>query len=204
MVHCLPDLLVSLPTAIIPEYLDLEALAKYFNSVLEVLAPIHFIENAVWRDHFAVTGSLRTFYGGDTITAAWADICMVHEPSSFAIRGKPQLVCVPKHSWVEIGFTFETNGTPGLTCSGFMSVVHGEDGAWKIWLLKTILEGIKGQPSCDELEPVNDAHREGRLVGVNGVNGVNKMNGVRETTASTRRMVSMRRTGSTRRAAGMS
>jgi hypothetical protein len=46
MVYCLPDLLVSLPTAIIPEYLDLEALAKYFNSVLEVLAPVHFIENA--------------------------------------------------------------------------------------------------------------------------------------------------------------
>lgn len=129
---------------------------------------------------------------------------MVHEPSSFAIRGKPQSVCVPKHSWVEIGFTFETNGTPGLTCSGFMSVVHGEDGAWKIWLLKTILEGIKGQPSCDELEPVNDAHREGRLVAVNGVNGVNKMNGVRETTASTRRMASMTRTGSMRRAVGMS
>lgn len=178
MVYSLPELPVSLPTAVIPEYLDLEAIAKHFESLLEVLTPAHFIQNAVWRDHFALTGSMRSFYGADSVTSAWKDVSKTHSPSSFTVRGKPHLVRIAKHSWVEIGFTFETNGTPGLTCSGFLSVIPNEEGTWNIWMLKTILEGIKGSPSCDELLPATKAGMEnGNVNGANGTNGMNGVNG---------------------------
>ncbi|CZR68760.1 related to flavin-containing monooxygenase [Phialocephala subalpina] len=184
MVYCLPDLPVSLPTATIPDYLDLEALANSFQPILENLIPEQFVKDAVWRDHFAVTGSMRSFYGSDSIAAAWKDTSKIHDPSSFSITGKPHLVRIVKHSWVEIGFSFVTNGTPALTCSGFLSVVPGDDGTWKIWLLKTILEAIQGAPSCDELKPVDGMPNTGPTNGINGVNGVkgvNEVNGVNGT-----------------------
>ncbi|KAF2796703.1 FAD/NAD(P)-binding domain-containing protein [Melanomma pulvis-pyrius CBS 109.77] len=177
MVYSLPELPVTLPTTVIPEYLDLEAIANHFESLLEVLSPAHFVQNAIWRDHFALTGSMRTFYGADSITSAWKDVCQTHYPSSFAVRGKPHLVRIANHSWVELGFTFETNGTPGLTCSGFLSVIPNEEGTWNIWMLKTILEGIKGSPSCDELLPMKTGMKTGIDDGVNGTNGANGVNG---------------------------
>lgn len=35
-----------------------------------------------------------------------------------------------------------------------------EDGEWKIWVLRTVLEGLKGMPDVDVLETVDRGERE--------------------------------------------
>ncbi|KMU82189.1 hypothetical protein CIHG_10583 [Coccidioides immitis H538.4] len=69
-----------------------------------------------------------------------------------------------RSSWVEARFVFKTNGIPRQNGSGFVSLIPA-DGEWKIWLLRTILEGIDGLPDVDVLNPtahpVPNGHQNG-------------------------------------------
>ncbi|KAK7906304.1 hypothetical protein LTR67_001030 [Exophiala xenobiotica] len=152
----LAKLPVSLPTAVIPEFLDLDGIANYFVSALDLLCEDDFIQDAVWRDIFALTGTARTFYSAQSIAAAWKATSKTHRPTSFAIDGKPQVVRAGPTTWLEMGFTFRTQGIPATNDHGYLSVIPDGTGKWKIWILRTILERLESQPDVDHLEPVHN------------------------------------------------
>lgn len=156
----------SLPEATIPDFIDLMSLAEYFRLAFDDLQEDHFVKGAIWRDMFGMTGTLRTFYTAQSITAAWQATSLTHSPSKFVIDGQPRIVRAGPTAWVEIGFSFETFGTPATVDYGYISVVPEPDGKWRIWLLRTILEQLKSQPNVDILQPACET-----AVSTNGTNG---------------------------------
>ncbi len=53
-------------------------------------------------------------------------------------------------SWVQAIFTFEIGVRE---FQAVISLVRGEDGEWRIWLLRTILDGFEGVGPVDFLAP---------------------------------------------------
>ena len=146
----------SLPIADIAQDVDHEAIATSQISNLATLCAKHFTENALWRDSFALTGTLRTFFSASTIETAWTQTTSCsRRPTNFALKPKTSRIARfgPKTSWVEASFTFETEARLATTCSGFISIIPDSKGGWKIWLLRTILEQLSGYGNVDELEP---------------------------------------------------
>ncbi|KAK7415662.1 hypothetical protein QQX98_005694 [Neonectria punicea] len=146
----------ELPTAAIPDFVDLKSLADHFLLAFDDLREEHFAAGAIWRDVFAMTGTLRTFYTPSSIAAAWQATALTHSPSKFVIEGESRLMRAGPTAWVDISFTFETSGTPATTDYGYISVVPDTDGKWKIWLMRSILEQLTSQPNMDFLQPVNE------------------------------------------------
>ena len=128
------------------------------SSCLKALSSLSaeiFTKDALWRDSFALTGTLRTFFGASRIETAWKDTASARLPGQFEfIPGSSHIAHHGDACWIDAGFTFETTGSEPLSsCSGFISIVPGEDGGWKIWVLCTILENLKGQGNVDKAEP---------------------------------------------------
>lgn len=148
----------SLPVAQVAEDVDLEAVAVPFIQQLSSIGTEAFTADALWRDSFALTGTLRTFFSADTIANAWKETTRHRSPSNFAlIPHSGHIVRLgPETSWVDVGFTFETAAPPATLCSGFISLVPDNKGGWNIWLLRTILEQLKGQANVDTLEAQSD------------------------------------------------
>jgi hypothetical protein len=155
------DYPVALPTAPIPPETDAAAVATSFEKELASLDANHFTKDAVWRDNFALTGTLRTFYSAALIAAAWSETSKRAQVGSFAINAKTARVMrLPGGSaWVQTVFTFGTNGTPATICSGFLHLVPGSDGKWRIWVMRTILERLKGEANVDVMEPVGETSK---------------------------------------------
>jgi hypothetical protein len=121
------------------------------------LAVDDLTESAIWRDLLALTGTFRTFYGAANVTKAWRSTFGVQ--SSVDLRLVPQSARVTNvldaSSWVDAQFTFSASeGGPQLSCSGFISLVPDGHGRWKIWMLRTILDGIADYGNVDVLDPV--------------------------------------------------
>ncbi|PVH73674.1 FAD/NAD(P)-binding domain-containing protein [Cadophora sp. DSE1049] len=152
--YTLPSLPCALPTVAIPEDIDLASIASQAQKSLSNLKQDDFLPDAIWRDSFALTGTLRTFYSAADVFKAWTETSVIHRPGRFtAGPASPRVVRTATAAWIEMPFTFETSGVPGTICSGFASMtMEGE--RWKIWVLRTILEGLKGEPNVDVLEPV--------------------------------------------------
>ncbi|KIW95797.1 uncharacterized protein Z519_02861 [Cladophialophora bantiana CBS 173.52] len=170
----LPNLPCFLPAIPIPDFVDLDALANYFSSAFEVLSESHFLQDALWRDTFAMTGTLRTFYSAKSIAAAWKDTSAIHKPTSFEIQGKPNLIKAGDSHWVELRFTFETRGIPATTADdGILSVALDKDGNWKIWIMRTVIGQLKDQPNVDKLDVVRQLDGEkltnGTIALTNGI-----------------------------------
>lgn len=180
--YILPQLPVSLPTTPVHEDVDLEVMASSFSHILNNLREHHFTKNAVWRDLFALTGTIRTFYTAHSVSSAWFARCQISKPKPFVVEANGRVVRMYGASWVELPFIFETDGIPNTICGGFVSVVP-EDGGWKIWCLRTILEQLKGAENVDFLRPVEkEVEKENgdavqSLTGSAGVNGYSHLNG---------------------------
>jgi hypothetical protein len=67
--------------------------------------------------------------------------------SSHVVRPGPEV------SWIQARFSFETEGETGAQCSGIIGLVPDTEHGWRVWVLSTILEQIKGFPSPDVFEP---------------------------------------------------
>lgn len=149
---------VSLPSIPIPSDVDPIKIASSFSPNLSNLNASHFLSNAVWRDVYALTGTLRTFYSASTIAAAWAELTNRAQAGSFALDAESASIArLPNGSaWVQAKITFETSSAPQTTASGFVALVPSETGEWKIWTLRTVLEQLKGQLNVDELEPAKE------------------------------------------------
>jgi hypothetical protein len=149
----LGSLPVSLPTAPISPSVDAAAVSLSFQPKLKALGPEDFVQDGVWRDMFALTGTLRTFYGAESICKAWDETSKKLALSDFELDvHSAQVFRAGPVCWVQAFFTFETKGPPGTKCHAIVSLVQGEEGEWRIWLLRTILLHLKGQRNVDLLE----------------------------------------------------
>lgn len=145
----------SLPVAQVADDVDPAAVAAPFVERLECLDADDLTHDAFWRDSFALTGTLRTFYSASVVAAAWKERASRHRLVCFTLNPhSPRIARYgPKRAWVEAGFTFETEGPLATKCSGFISLIPDSNGGWKIWLLRTILEQLKGYANPDVLTP---------------------------------------------------
>ncbi|TVY81082.1 putative indole-3-pyruvate monooxygenase [Lachnellula suecica] len=150
----LVDFPVSLPTSAFPPETNASDVASAFTSKLNDLQEQHFVKDALWRDTFALTGTLRTFYSAPSIFAAWKETSSQAKVGNFATDpDSAYVVRIGENvAWLDVNFTFETSGSPQTTCSGFLSLVPDGEGGWQIWLLRTILEQLKGHGNVDVLE----------------------------------------------------
>ncbi|CZR66219.1 related to flavin-containing monooxygenase [Phialocephala subalpina] len=162
---------VALPTASLPEDTDPVSVARDFTPRLYNLASQHFIPDALWRDLFALTGTLRTFHNASSVSSTWAETTKTRKVHSFVSDPEEaRVVRLPQGSaWVEARYSFECGERPETRCTAILNLVRDQgDGEWKIWVLRTVLEGLKGMPDVEFLEP-EKVRDEGKLS--NGVNG---------------------------------
>ena len=155
----LANLPCSLPTVSIPPETDPIEIATSFGQDLSALSATHFVNDALWRDTFSLTGTMRTFYSANSISAAWNETCERAKAESFVMNaGSSRIVRIADGSaWIDANFSFETAAQPPTICSGTVSLVPDSNGKWHVWVLRTILEQLKFQPNVDVLEPTNEA-----------------------------------------------
>lgn len=156
------DLPAALPQVNLPEDVNVTEIAAEFLPKLSSLTVDDFAESAFWRDSFALTGTFRTFSSRDLAFEAWKETSGKNGPVDFSlVPGAARVFRIPSvSSWVDARFTFRTTtSVPRLTCSGYISLIPDENGQWKLWLLRTILENIEGTGDVDNLAPQlsNDA-----------------------------------------------
>ena len=147
-----------LPPANIPDDIDLTSIASAcVNQLGTALQENALTKDIIWRDNFAFTGTLRTFYGLEGVTATWKKLSELQQPHDFKLTPNSAILLKfgdpVAHSWIQAMFTFKTEGDLPQTCSGFLGITPDSQGGWKIWTIRTILEGFKGSPDVDTLEP---------------------------------------------------
>ncbi|KAF9770014.1 hypothetical protein IL306_012484 [Fusarium sp. DS 682] len=154
----------NLPKAQISPNTDLDAAANQVLKSFPRLEEHHFTPDALWRDTYALTCTIRTFYFDNSVAAEWGALSNSHGVSSATlVQGSLKVISPePGIEWVDCRFTFNTT-TPATECSGMLSLVPSQDGSWRIWVLRTILEQLTDHGNVDMLEPAN-----GLLNGTNG------------------------------------
>ncbi|KIW37385.1 uncharacterized protein PV06_10429 [Exophiala oligosperma] len=170
----------TLPARLVPNDSDMEMLEELAQKILEDgnLDPNTLQGTALWRDHLALTGQIRTFDGDKKIVEAWNNQAESLSPSNF--KTKPAYIAkpVPGSSWIEVPFTFTTHPNNGLlgNCTGAASFILDEDGNWKIWMLVTLLDNFEGHGHPDiPLLTDNSVNVSGNSV-TNGVESNKDMN----------------------------
>jgi cation diffusion facilitator CzcD-associated flavoprotein CzcO len=135
-------------------------------------------DDTLWRDLFALTGTVRTLNGISNIQSAWKELCSSQEACDFKLEpnGVRIVAPTPALSWIEAKFTFRTKGRPPMLCSGNMRLVPDDQQSWKIWTLVTMLKGIEGLPNVDQCEPAMEWEKHGNQlpspVSENGFNDI--------------------------------
>lgn len=148
----------NLPNATIEEGIDCIGIATSCIARLESLQENDFTSDALWRDSLSITGHQRTFDGASTIFAAWNELVPRCKPHNF--RLVPQTAQVfklgPKPAWLTAIFQFETEGEHAAECSGMLNMVPDESGAYKIWLMATIMEFLKDDKAQGNPDSIPD------------------------------------------------
>jgi cation diffusion facilitator CzcD-associated flavoprotein CzcO len=149
----------KLPNSTINENIDPLPIAQAALVRLRLMDEALLTGDTLWRDIFAFTGTTRTFNGIERIQSTWKELTKLHQPYNFKIapQGGATIVhAMPTLSWIQVRFSFKTQATPSLNCTGLMRLIPGEHQDWKIWLLTTILQGIEGFPNVDTLRPATN------------------------------------------------
>jgi hypothetical protein len=143
----------KLPLATVPNDTNLRAAAESVLKAFPQFEAHHFTEDAIWRDSFGLTGTFRTFYSGAKVAKIWGRLSSQHGTSDATVLQNSAMIMRVSEStaWIDCSFKFSTTN-PATECSGSVSLVPSEDGTWKIWVLKTILEQLSGQGNVDELQ----------------------------------------------------
>ncbi|KAF2096611.1 FAD/NAD(P)-binding domain-containing protein [Rhizodiscina lignyota] len=147
-IHKLPG---GLPKANVPEDVDVNAVAQIALDLVKSMKPDDLIEDALWRDLWAMTGTSRTFHSNKSISAAWTETAREHQPHDFKVPPGGAMVMRPGPgvSWVQVKYAYRTSGRPMFTGKGIIRVVPDSEGKWRIWLLISMLDQIPGFPSPD-------------------------------------------------------
>ncbi|KAH7011031.1 dimethylaniline monooxygenase (N-oxide forming) [Ilyonectria destructans] len=156
------------PKARIPATTDLDVAANSLVQCFPHLESQHFDEDALWRDSFALTGTLRTCYSGLSVAEQLATLVPRRGVSAAVlIPGSTKIIQVDDDvAWIDCQFSFTTLN-PVTQCSGFLSLVPSEHGQWKIWVLRTILEQLPGHGDVDRLQPSHPVPDDARIVNGN-------------------------------------
>lgn len=156
--YALQKLLANLPICQFDPSLDVEAIAAPLITKLSSLSAQDFSAEPIWRDTFALTDSLRTFYPAPSIIKAWSDTCSLRQATGFkVVPGSAKPVRLDeKIGWLEIILECQCRAAPATRCAGFLCLVL-EAGSWKIWVLRTILEQLDGCGDVDYLSPKTNA-----------------------------------------------
>ncbi|EGO00177.1 hypothetical protein SERLA73DRAFT_52761 [Serpula lacrymans var. lacrymans S7.3] len=149
---------LSLPTldrlgSTIPDDLDVQHVAqqwfKAFSAGMMARRPNAvgsvLVDDAFWRDMFALTWDMRTFQSSPVIERFLTDQLRTFSLSSFKLR--KELVRLerpyPDLAWIQGFFDFETQ--VGIA-SGVFRLVPLSNGEWKAHAILTNLEDLKGFP----------------------------------------------------------
>ncbi|KAF2405184.1 FAD/NAD(P)-binding domain-containing protein [Trichodelitschia bisporula] len=165
----------ALPTTSVPDGIDPLPVAEDCLSRLQDLDDTLISSQTIWRDLYALTGTVRTLHGAANVVPAWRKLWSDHQPVNHRITpGSVKIVRPPgpPTSWVEAKITFQTSGVPPLLCSGILRIVHDSQ-TWKLWTMITMLQGIDGLGNVDECEPVVDWQVERPLTPFSDSNGSN-------------------------------
>lgn len=147
---------VSLPKVPVPENTQPTEVAEQFRNIFERLNEDSFVEDAAWRDSYALTGTLRSFYGTASVFQAWTECCSLASPQNFQLLpvAAEQVNLPDGSSWIEIGFSFETANEPQLLCTAFLSICkHPVGEGWKVWVMRTVADELKEVPYLDRYSP---------------------------------------------------
>lgn len=171
----LETLLTQLPTSTTLAELD-DKTATSFVNALGTLNEDILAAKPLWRDCFALTGSLRTFYTRESIVKVWTSTCASRKCEGFSfVSGRTRPVRMGHYQWLDVQFTFNLRGTPAAHCRGILSLICDEQGKWKIWLIRTVLDDLEGVSSVDEITWIDVGPEEERVVSSdqdnNGRNG---------------------------------
>lgn len=147
----------SLPIATVAKDVDHSSIVASCLQHLDQFDASILTDDAIWRDLYALTGTLRTFNTREHIDAVWSELFGIHHQCGFVpTLNSSKIVRVGKEStWIQAKFSFVTTRNPKTLCSGQIGIVPSpnENGKWKIWLLTTILEEILGFPNPDFMGP---------------------------------------------------
>lgn len=163
---------------------DFDAIAAPLVQSLQHLDPVDLSDEPVWRDAFALTGTLRTIYSAKSIVNAWSHTSASRQAGDFSlVLGSARPTRLDKNiGWVNVTFSFRNGGTPAARCSGFLSLVLDENGRWKIWMIRTTLEQLEGCDDVDKLIAIDKLSQttldgvDGSHTALNGTNGINGIN----------------------------
>ena len=174
----LPTLPCAIPVIPIEEDVQAETIGQQFVDSLPTLSPADLTPDAIWRDVLALTGTLRSFYGEDSISQAWTDVQSSRQVSEITfVPGSTKVVRLPvEGAWMEVMFNFRCGAIPATTCAGFLSLVPDSQGAWHVWMIRTVLEGIDGCNNVDILQLSSSVAQSedpmnGHASKTNGTNG---------------------------------
>lgn len=156
--YVLQSLPCSLPIARFDASIDVESIAIPFIGSLDQLTADALATDPIWRDVFALTGMLRTIYSAHSITTAWAKTCTLRGAYGFKLIPGSGTVVRPNQTigWIQVAFTFLVSRAPAAECHGFLTLVLEQDGSWRIWTIRTILEQLVDCPNVDVLPMVAD------------------------------------------------
>ncbi|KAL6822016.1 hypothetical protein J3E69DRAFT_357103 [Trichoderma sp. SZMC 28015] len=145
----------KLPQVRIPDDVDLQVGPNAIADKFSRLSADDFTGDALWRDTYGLTGTMHTFYSGDTIATIWNILSKSRGIVSHAkvVPNSAKVLRLDEEtSWVECRLSFQTK-YPATDCSAIIHLVPTTSGVWKIWVLRTILEQISGHGNVDSLAP---------------------------------------------------
>ena len=148
-----------------PTIEEATALATEFASRLTSLTASNVASNVIWRDLFAFTGSLRTFYVNDVVPTWQKLVKQAGVKNMHLVPGTVRLISQgPDMNWFDAAYAFETTSTPAIEGTILLSIADG-----RIWLIRSILDRLKDHPDIDEYKPQSDP--EGSTVTKSTTNG---------------------------------
>ena len=155
MTSRLENLPCSLPKATVSSDTNPVEVASSFAESLENLTVHHFVKDALWRDTFALTGTLRTYYSASAVSTTWRETNDLLQSNSFSVDPSSSKITRigDESAWLDVPFTFRADTPPAKSYSGIASLVPDSNGEWKVWVLRTILEQLEGQKDVDTLNP---------------------------------------------------
>lgn len=152
------DIPGSLPSDDIPKSFDISTVpfSKIAEGVLGNLLESDVDDSALWRDHFSLTGEVRTFFGGAKVKKLWASYGQDRDPHSFKALGAVVVRPAPNTSWIDVQFSYVTSQRGDIVgnSSGSICFVPSQGGGWKVWMLKTVLENFEGYGNPDDPSPI--------------------------------------------------
>lgn len=147
------DIPGTLPKTSIPAHADLNSIAKNAVARLNDLQESFLASIAIWRDLLAFTGTYRTFHSRPLVLKTWRNLSQRNKRSIVRVKeGREPRVGNGGAgvSWIDIDVLFTAqHGTLPQRCMGTVSVTLGDDGAWRIWMLRTWLESFDGRGHPD-------------------------------------------------------